>query len=94
MIFILAVLALWMIASAGMLLMRVAQGRRAVPEGFYSRMAIGIISLELAILLFTSPAGILGLLVTILGAVTILLGITLIINGLRLRTAMKQIPAG
>jgi len=91
-IFILAVLSLWMIASAGMLLMRVAKGRHAVPEGFYSRMVIGIISLVLAILLFMSPANILGLLVTILGAVTILLGITLCINGLRLRTAMQHIP--
>jgi uncharacterized membrane protein HdeD (DUF308 family) len=93
-IFILAVLALWMIASAGMLLMRVAQGRHAVPEGFYSRMAIGTVSLVLAILLFMSPAGILGLLITILGAVTILLGITLCINGFQLRSAMQQLSAG
>ncbi|MDO8873287.1 MAG: hypothetical protein Q7V05_11250 [Methanoregula sp.] len=90
-IFILAILALWMIASAGMLLKRVVKGRHAVPEGFYSRMAIGIISLVLAILLFMSPAGILGLLVLLLGTITVLLGIMLCINGLRLRKAMKQI---
>ena len=91
---ILVILAVWMIASAGILLKRVAKGRHAVPEGFYSRMAIGIISLVLAVLLFVSPAGILKLLVEILGAVTLLLGITLCINGLRLRRWMKQVPAG
>ena len=90
---ILVILALWMIASAGILLKRVAKGRHAVPEGFYSRMAIGVISLVLAVLLFVSPAGILKFLVEILGAVTLLLGITLCINGLRLRKWMKQVPA-
>ena len=92
-IFILVILAAWMIASAVMLLLRVAKGRHAVPEGFYSRLAIGIVSLLLAIHLFLSPAGVLLLLMEILGAVTLLLGITLCINGLRLRTWMKQVPA-
>jgi protein-S-isoprenylcysteine O-methyltransferase Ste14 len=92
-IFILVILAAWMIASAGMLLSRVAKGRHAVPEGFYSRMAIGIISLILAIQLFFSPTVILIFLIEILGAVTVLLGITLCINGLRLRTWMKQTTA-
>lgn len=90
---IFVILALWMIASAGILLKRVAKGRHAVPEGFYSRMAIGVISLVLAVLLFISPAGILKFLVEILGAVTLLLGITLCINGLRLRKWMKQVRA-
>jgi uncharacterized membrane protein HdeD (DUF308 family) len=92
-IFVLGILALWMIASAGILLQRVVKGQHAVPEGFYSRTAIGIISLVLAILLFVSPAGILVLLVEILGIITILLGMTLCINGLRLRTWMKQVTA-
>jgi uncharacterized membrane protein HdeD (DUF308 family) len=92
-IFVLGILALWMIASAGILLQRVVKGKHAVPEGFYSRTAIGIISLVLAILLFVSPAGILVLLVEILGIITILLGMTLCINGLRLRTWMKQVSA-
>jgi hypothetical protein len=91
-VLVLAVLALWMIASAGMLLVRVLKGRSAVPEGFYSRMAIGILSLVSAILLFLNPFGILLVLMEILGAVTLLLGVTLCINGLRLRTWMKQIP--
>lgn len=93
-IFILAVVALWMISSAFMLLRRVVKGRDAVPEGFYSRMAIGIISLVSAILLVISPADILVLLIVILGTVTLLLGITLCINGLRLRSWMKHNSAG
>jgi uncharacterized membrane protein HdeD (DUF308 family) len=83
-----------MIASAGMLLVRVMKGRQAVPEGFYSRMAIGILSLGAAILLFFNPFGILLILMEILGAVTLLLGVTLCINGLRLRTWMKQTSGG
>jgi uncharacterized membrane protein HdeD (DUF308 family) len=90
---ILAVLALWMFASAGMLLRRVMRGRSAVPEGFYSRLAIGVISLVLAVLLLFSPAGVLGLMISILGAVIVLVGVTLCINGLRLRSAMNGIPA-
>lgn len=88
----LGILAAWMMASSGMLLFRVAKGRHAVPEGFYSRMAIGLISLALTVLLLTSPAGVLVLLVGILGMITILLGITLGINGMRLRARMRQGP--
>lgn len=91
-IFVLAILTLWMIASAVVLLQRAWKGRDAVPEGFYSRMATGFLSLVLAILLFFSPLGILEFLVEILGAVVALLGITLCINGMRLRSWMKQIP--
>jgi uncharacterized membrane protein HdeD (DUF308 family) len=93
-VLVLAVLAFWMIASAGMLLVRVMKGRQAVPEGFYSRMAIGILSLAAAVLLLLNPFGILLILMEILGAVTLLLGVTLCINGLRLRTWMRQTPGG
>jgi uncharacterized membrane protein HdeD (DUF308 family) len=93
-IFVLVILAAWMVATAIMLLQRVMKGRHAVPEGFYSRMAIGILSLVLAILLFISPVGILTVLVEILGAVTVLSGITVCVNGLRLRTWMGQVPVG
>jgi len=93
-LFVLGILALWMIASAVMLLFRVAKGRHAVPEGFYSRMAIGILSLGAAVTLMVSPAGILAILLLVLGAITILLGTTLCINGLRLRRWMGRVPGG
>jgi len=88
-VFVLAILALWMIASAVMLLRRVICGRLAVPEGFYSRMAVGLLSLVSAVLVFVNPAGIVGLLVEALGMITVLLGIMLCANGLRLRAAMR-----
>ncbi|PKL64677.1 MAG: hypothetical protein CVV32_06225 [Methanomicrobiales archaeon HGW-Methanomicrobiales-3] len=91
-LFLLGILALWMIASAVMLLFRVAKGRHAVPEGFFSRMAIGILSLGAAVTLMVSPAGILAILLFVLGAITILLGTTLCINGLRLRRWMSRVP--
>jgi uncharacterized membrane protein HdeD (DUF308 family) len=93
-IFILAILALWMISSAFMLLRRVVKGWHAVPEGFYSRLVIGIISLVLAILLVINPADILAFLVVLLGTITVLLGLTLVITGLRLRKLMNQIVTG
>lgn len=93
-LFVLGILALWMIASAVMLLFRVSKGRHAVPEGFYSRMAIGVLSLAAAGTLIMSPAGIFAILLLVLGAITILLGITLCINGLRLRRWMRQVPDG
>ena len=91
---LLVILSAWMVASAVLLLKRVAKGRSYVPEGFYSRMAIGILSLVSAVLLFWSPADILVFLIIILGLVILLLGVTLCINGLRLRTWMKQISQG
>ncbi len=89
---VLVILAVWMVASAGILLRRVIKGRSAVPEGFFSRMAIGILSLVLAVFLLTSPAGILLVLMVVLGLITFLLGITLCINGLRLMAWMRANP--
>lgn len=91
-IVVLVLLTVWMTASALMLLLRVLKGRSAVPEGFYSRMATGIISLVMAYLLLVSPKDILALLMTILGVITFLAGFTLSINGLRLRQWMRPIP--
>jgi len=88
----LGVLAVWMFGSAGILLSRVAKGRSGVPEGFYSRMAVGILSLALTGLILICPKGILFILIEVLGAITILLGITLCTNGLRLRTWIRQVP--
>lgn len=85
-ILVLAVLALWMTASAAILLRQVAKGRPAVPEGFYHRMAIGVLSLAAAVLVVVSPAGILAILVLIVGTVMLLLGLSIVVSGLRLRS--------
>jgi hypothetical protein len=77
-IVLLSVLCIWMLASALMLLNRVRKGRSAVPEGFYSRFAIALISLFLAIGIFITPAEVLTLFLMILGVIIILIGCTLI----------------
>jgi uncharacterized membrane protein HdeD (DUF308 family) len=89
-IFILAILALWMSASAFMLLGRARKGRAAIPEGFTSRVIIAIISLGLAVLIFVNPVGILQILMIIVGAVAFLFGLMLLVNGLRLRKRMEH----
>ena len=88
---VLVILAVWMIASACMLLKRVAKGRSSVPEGFYNRMAVGSSSLLFAVLLFICPADILSLLTVVLGLIIVLLGMTVGVNGLRLRSWMRRI---
>lgn len=87
-VLVLAVITLWMFASAFILLARVLKGRKAIPEGFYSRLIIALISLALGILIFIEPEGILVLLMAIIGVIVLLLGLMLLVNGLRLRQMM------
>jgi len=87
-VIILVILAVWACASAVILLSRVSQGRPAVPEGFTSRLIIGILSLALAVLILETPAAGAFLLVEVLGVIALLVGIVLVVNGLRLRERM------
>jgi uncharacterized membrane protein HdeD (DUF308 family) len=86
---LLGILALWMIASAVVLLARARKGRGAIPEGFFSRVIIAIVSLILAGLIIVDPMSVVALLMVILGFVALALGIMLVVNGLRLRKRMK-----
>ena len=52
---LLGILALWMLATAIVLLGRARKGRSAIPEGFVSRIVIAILSLCLVGLIFTYP---------------------------------------
>jgi uncharacterized membrane protein HdeD (DUF308 family) len=88
---IFAVLALWGFGSAIISFSHLAKGRAAVPEGFYFRLFLGIFSLILAILPLASPAGAAKLLTAVLGAIAVLLGIALSVNGLRLRKRMEDL---
>jgi uncharacterized membrane protein HdeD (DUF308 family) len=90
---ILVVLAVWMFASSLMLLVRATGGRAVIPEGFVSRILIAIISLVLVALTFIEPTGTLQLLMVVGGAVTLLLGLMLLINGIRLRKRMESAPS-
>jgi uncharacterized membrane protein HdeD (DUF308 family) len=86
---ILGVLGLWMFASAVVLLWRARRGRAAIPEGFFSRVIIACVSLILVALIFVNPTGILQLLMIIVGVVALLLGLMLLVNGIRLMKRMR-----
>jgi uncharacterized membrane protein HdeD (DUF308 family) len=87
---LLGILALWMLASAFMLLSRARKGRAAIPEGFTSRIVIAILSLCLFSLIIIDPLAVIGLLMVILGLVALVLGIVLTVNGIRLRKRMEN----
>lgn len=87
---LMAVLGLWMLASALVLLMRVKKGRSAVPEGFISRMLIAFVSLPLSVYMFMEPITIIWVLLVLLGLITSLIGLLLFVNGIRLWRVMKR----
>ncbi|WAC05263.1 MAG: hypothetical protein OS112_01155 [Methanoregula sp.] len=86
--FILVTLAVWSCASAIILISRVAKGRAAVPEGFFSRLVIGILSFILAFFVMEMPAAGAFFLVEVVGVLALLGGFVLVVNGLRLREWM------
>lgn len=85
------VLAAWMFASAIMLLKRVRKGRSAVPEGFASRLIIGLLSIFCVVGAYFMPISLLEFFMIIFGIIVILIGIMLSVNGLRLRGMMRSI---
>jgi uncharacterized membrane protein HdeD (DUF308 family) len=87
---ILGALALWMFASAIILFARARKGRAAIPEGFASRLAIAILSLVIGVLIFVNPIGVLQFLMIIVGIIAFLLGLMLVVNGIRLGNRMKR----
>jgi uncharacterized membrane protein HdeD (DUF308 family) len=89
-IVILGIIALWMFLSAFVLLSRARKGRAAIPEGFTSRLVIAILSLLLGLLIFVNPKGMLQALMVIVGAIAFLLGLMLLVNGIRLRNRMRR----
>ena len=89
---ILVILAIWGCASALVSFYNVSKGRSAVPEGLYYRLALGIISLVLTILIFMAPAWVVFILTWVLGVIALVLGITLVVNGVRLRRRMRGSP--
>ena len=90
MVVILGILAVWMFASSIILLARASKGRAAIPEGFLSRVIIAIFSLVLGVLIFLNPRDILEMLMVVVGVITFLLGLMLLVNGIRLRKRMIQ----
>jgi len=87
---IFVLIALWGFGSAITALGRVSRGRNAVPDGFYKWLVIGILSLLLAALIFITPVASVALLTMILGAVALLAGLALVVNGFRLRARTRD----
>lgn len=85
---ILGILALWMFASAIILLARARKGRSAIPEGFTSRVLIAILSLLFGIFILLDPKSMIQVLLVIVGVIAFLLGLMLLVNGVRLRNRM------
>jgi uncharacterized membrane protein HdeD (DUF308 family) len=85
---ILGIVTLWGFGSAYMALRRVAHGRAAVPDGFYKWLLIGILSLLLAVLILVLPNHTVALIMIVIGILALLLGTTLVVNGVRLRRWM------
>jgi uncharacterized membrane protein HdeD (DUF308 family) len=86
---LLVVVFVWMLASAVVLIGRARKGRTAIPEGFISRVVIAIISLCLAVVMFIHPIIFVALLMLIGGIVVLLIGVTLLLNGIRLKRRME-----
>jgi uncharacterized membrane protein HdeD (DUF308 family) len=86
---ILAILAIWGFASAAVAIAAVRKGESVGPETLYKRLAFGIISLALSILIFIAPTRVVLILTRVLGVIALVLGITLIVNGVRIWRRMK-----
>lgn len=87
---ILGILGVWAFASAVLSLRDLISRRPGVPGGFYERLALGVLSLVLAALIFLEPVWVVAILVIILGFIAFLLGIVLVLNGVRLRKRMSR----
>jgi uncharacterized membrane protein HdeD (DUF308 family) len=85
---ILVILALWGFASAAVAIIAVKKGESVGPETLGKRLALGIISLALSLLIFIAPFGMVWILTQVLGIVALVLGLTLVVNGIRLRRRM------
>lgn len=88
--FIFLILALWTFSSGIVILKRVSHGRSGVSEGFFKILAIGILSLLLAVAIFLAPETVVAILVELVAIIVILLGIVLIGNGLSLKRRMME----
>ena len=87
--FILLILAFWTFSSGIVSVKRLSGGRSGVPEGFFKILAVGILSLILAVAIVVAPDTMITILVDIVAVIVILLGMLLIGEGLSLKRRMK-----
>ncbi len=90
---LLLVLAVWFLSSAAVTLVRVVRTRGKLPQGFAFTLGLGIASLFLGYLVFVDPAGLLKILVLVLGVVFAIAGGFLVVDGWGMRNAARLIEA-
>ncbi len=88
---VLLFLAVWAFVSAAISIKRTTRGKMHTPEGFYKRMGMGLFSLILGVLILLAPTFVAQLLILVLGALAIMVGISLIINGYGLKRYLKSL---
>lgn len=91
---IFVVLAVWMCASAFVSFRCVYRERRAVPEGVFKRLGLGVLSLALGSFLVLAPQAFLTLMLDLLALILVALGLVFIENGAELRRRMASTNTG
>ncbi len=88
--FLCVMLAVWTFSSALLSVKRLRKGRIGVPSGFYPQVALTLLSLMLAVLLFLVPQAALALLLGLVALLILLLGVMLVVQGASLMRRMKS----
>jgi uncharacterized membrane protein HdeD (DUF308 family) len=83
-------LAIWAFSSAIMSLKHRSGGSPPVPSGLPGPLAIGVLSLLLSIFMLLDPFTVTGVLIYVLAVLALLFGLSLILQGLGLRTRMTR----
>ncbi len=87
---LLLVLGIWLISSSIIIIGRAVQGKHKIPEGFYSRVVIGVCSLGMGVVIFISPIAFIDLFMIIAGALVFTVGIMVLTVTIRLWWTMHH----
>ena len=86
-VLLLVLLAVWFLSSAAVTLARVVRTRGKVPQGFAFTVVLGAASLLFGYWAFVDPERLVRVLVLLLGAITLLAGAFLLVDGYGMRNA-------
>jgi uncharacterized membrane protein HdeD (DUF308 family) len=92
-VLLLILLAVWFLSSAAVTLVRVVRTRGRLPQGFAFTLFLGVASLLFGYWAFVEPERLVRVLVLVLGAIALLAGAFLLIDGYGMRNAAGLIEA-
>jgi uncharacterized membrane protein HdeD (DUF308 family) len=92
-VLLLILLAVWFLSSAAVTLVRVVRTRGRLPQGFAFTAFLGVASLLFGYWAFVEPERLVRVLVLLLGAIALLAGAFLLIDGYGMRNAAGLIEA-